>query len=592
MTTKCDAKGGRTESATSGKAMSVTPIVDLEKRQRTSSKVEIDSAVSDLRIGASSVIKLSFEKLIRLVEHCIHGTVGTAEAWVAACCEAKEIDSHSPLAAEEIAAGPVAVARYLRLLRGTFAAMAHGLAPPLPGQPEFGPTGLMRVPVLPCRGMYDALLFRGFNAHVWLQPHVTQENFGRHLASAYRLAAEPGVSLVLGAGNVSSIAPTDAFYKLFHERKAVLLKMNPVNDYLGKILERAFRPLVDEGFLRFIYGGADVGSYVAHHPGVNDVHITGSVHSHEAIVWGSDLTERERRKATAEPALKKSISSELGNVTPWIVVPGPYSEDELNFQAENLAASIVNNASFNCIASKVIVTSQNWSQRSQFLKKVLACLERTAARRAYYPGASERFDRFYPEGKRDNRNGDCLPWTLIGDVSPDDDSLYFREESFVCIAAETALDANSPEEFFDRVPDFVNERLRGTLGATIVVHPKLRSQTGGEARLQRTISKLRYGTVAVNHWSGLGYAIMSAPWGGYPGATLAEPESGLGWVHNTFMIDGIEKTVIEGPLTLWPKPLWFPSHRTADQLARQLLSLYGKPSALKLPGLLATALRA
>ncbi len=570
--------------------MPVALQLDQEKRQRTSSRAEIDGAISDLRVAAATVVKLSFEKLTRLAEQCLAGTVANAEAWVTTCCAAKGIDPARPLAGEEIAAGPVAVARYLRLLRGTFIAMAEGLPPPLPGPPEHGPTGLVRVPVLPCRGMFDSLLFRGFRAHVWLQPHVTKENFTQHLAPAYRIGAEPRVSLVLGAGNVSSIAPTDALYKLFHERKAVLLKMNPVNAYLGDVLHRAFRPLVDQGLLRIVYGGADVGGYAAKHAGVDDVHITGSVYSHEAIVWGGDHTERERRKSAGDPLLKKSISSELGNVTPWIVVPGPYTEAELSFQAENLAASIVNNASFNCIATKMIVTQRDWPQRARFLKKVQAVLDQTPPRRAYYPGAMERFCRFAPAGNS-QAVGDSLPWTLVRDVSPDDQPLYFREESFVCVAAETALDADTPEEFLDHVPDFVNDRQRGTLGVTIVVHSKLREQPGGEARLQRAIGRLRYGTVAVNHWSGLGYAIMSAPWGGYPGASLADPQSGIGWVHNTFMLDGIEKTVIEGPLTLWPKPLWFPSHRTADELAWRLLSLYAKPSGWKLPRLLLTALR-
>jgi hypothetical protein len=570
--------------------MPVASPLDQEKRCRASSREKIDAAISDLRVAASAIVQLSFEKLIRLVEQCLDGTVANAEAWVAACCAAKGIDPNSPLAGEEIAAGPVAVARYLRLLRGTFLAMADGLPPPLPAPPEYGPTGLVRVPVLPCRGMFDSLLFRGFQAHVWLQPHVTRENVLQHLAPAYRTAAAPRVSLVLGAGNVSSIAPTDAFYKLFHERKTVLLKMNPVNEYLGEILERSFRPLADQGFIRFVYGGADVGGYAAQHPGVDDVHITGSVNSHEAIVWGSDHVERKRRKEASDPLLTKSISSELGNVTPWIIVPGPYTETELDFQAENLAASIVNNASFNCIATKMIFTQRNWPQRARFLEKVQAVLDQTPPRRAYYPGATERFGRFAPAGNS-RPIGDSLPWMLVRDVSPDDHPLYFQEESFVCVAAETALDADSPEEFLDRAPDFVNERQRGTLGVTIVVHPKLRQQPGGEARLQRAIGRLRYGTVAVNHWSGLVYAIMSAPWGGHPGASLTDPQSGIGWVHNTFMLDGIEKTVLEGPLTLWPKPLWFPSHRTANQLAWRLLSLYAKPSGRKLPGLLLTALR-
>ena len=42
-----------------------------------------------------------------------------------------------------------------------------------------------------------------------------------------------GVALVLGAGNVNSIPPLDALYRLIARGQVVLLKMNPVNDYLG-----------------------------------------------------------------------------------------------------------------------------------------------------------------------------------------------------------------------------------------------------------------------------------------------------------------------------------------------------------------------
>jgi len=82
----------------------------------------------------------------------------------------------------------------------------------------------------------------------------------------------------------------------------------------------------------------------------------------------------------------------------------------------------------------------------------------------------------------------------------------------------------------------------------------------------------------INHLSALAYAVMCTPWGGYPGGTLAEPESGIGWVHNTYMLDGVEKTVFEGPLTVWPKPLWFPMHRTAHLLAPRVVELYRQPA--------------
>lgn len=567
-----------------------------DRNPRASSRDEVDRAVAELQSAKGGWAEMPLAERIRIAAQCLDGVADAASDSVAAACRAKGIAEDSPLAGEEIANGPLATVRYLRLLIGTLQSLAVDGAVRLPAAPIEGPSGQLQIPVLPCAGLFDSMLFRGFKAHVWMQRHVTRENLRDYTAAYYRAQAPrpSGVSLVLGAGNVSSIAPTDVLDRLFRQGRVVLVKMNPVNDYLGEIFTRAFRPLVQGGFLRIVYGGAEVGGYAAQHPAIDDVHITGSGQTHDAIVWGTDPAERERRKAANDPLLKKPITSELGNVTPWIVVPGPYTDRELDFQAENLAASIVNNASFNCIASKLIITHRGWPAREKFLTKLQAVLDRTAPRAAYYPGAAERFCRFVPDGQAHNLAGreGTLPWTIVRDVSPADDPQYFREESFVCVTAETAIDAASAEDFLDAAPDFCNDQIWGSLGATLIVHPKFRSAAGNEARLWRAVEQLRYGTVAINHWSALGYAIMSAPWGGYPGGTLAEPNSGIGWVHNTFMLDGIEKTVLEGPLTVWPKPFWFPSNRAAAKLAWQVTDLYHHPAALKLPRLFWTALRA
>ena len=103
-------------------------------------------------------------------------------------------------------------------------------------------------------------------------------------------------------------------------------------------------------------------------------------------------------------------------------------------------------------------------------------------------------------------------------------------------------------------------------------------------------SSTHYGTVAINHWPAVAYALMTMPWGGYGGGTLAEPGSGVGWVHNAFLLEGVEKSVLEGPLTLWPKPFWFPSHRRAWTLARRVTELYRRPRWWKIVGLAPPAL--
>ena len=82
----------------------------------------------------------------------------------------------------------------------------------------------------------------------------------------------------------SAIPATDALGKILQDDSAVLLKMNPVNEYLGPVFEQALRPLMTQ--LSIIYGGSDVGSYAVHHPQIDRIHLTGCNETHDAIVWG------------------------------------------------------------------------------------------------------------------------------------------------------------------------------------------------------------------------------------------------------------------------------------------------------------------
>lgn len=370
----------------------------------------------------------------------------------------------------------------------------------------------------------------------------------------------------------------------------MLLKMSPVNDYLGSILQSAFASLIDRGLLRIIYGGADVGAAAIGHHLVDEVHITGSIDSHDAIVWGSPGPERDRRKRENTPLLTKPITSELGNVSPWILVPGDYSQKQLKFQAENIAASVTNNASFNCVATKVLITWRQWPHRSSFLQQVEDILRRVPPRVAYYPGAMDRYRRFAGCEPTDGPEG-TLPWTMLRDVHPEEAPHLLEQESFVCVFAEVALDALTPQEFFRTAVEFANERLWGTLCAAVTLPSRFRSRPDNKRLLESCLNRLRYGAVGINQWPGLVYAMMTPPWGGFPGSELADAQSGIGWVHNTLMLQGVEKTVLEGPLTVWPKPVWFSTHARAEPVAWRLLDLYRKPSMRKLALLLADALR-
>lgn len=563
-----------------------------ERTEQVTSHEKIDQALAVLNEGKSKFRRLSITQRIALVQSCLDGMYDVVHEWVNRAWAAKGLEPGDPARGEEVGGGPLATARYLQLLKQSLTDIDAVGYPRLPGGMAVGPDGRLRVQVVPTKGMFDGIAFQGFKAHVWMQPGVTRENLRETQATYYRRGCQDeGIALVLGAGNVSSIPPTDAFSKLFHEGKVVLLKMNPVNEYLGPVFEKAFARLISEGYLQLIYGGADVGSYATQHPLVDEVHITGSIYSQNSIVWGPPGPERERRQRENDPALKKPITSELGNVTPWVVVPGDYTDAELLFQAENLSASIVNNASFNCIATKVIVTSKNWPQRETFLGYLEQVLGAVKPRQAYYPGAEERYRKFAGEEPRGCASG-ALPWKFVRNVNCEEDTLYFNEESFVSVFAETALPATSDVDFLAKATDFANNRLWGTLGAAIMVSPRARKQPAFESAFQRALADLRYGTIGINHWPALSYALMSTPWGGYPGGDLVDPQSGIGWVHNTYMLEKAEKSVLEGPLTMFPKPLWFPSNRGGERTFWKVLDLYRNPSVFKLPGLLFSALRA
>ena len=235
----------------------------------------------------------------------------------------------------------------------------------------------------------------------------------------------------------------------------------------------------------------------------------------------------------------------------------------------------------------MIVTSSGWEQRVEFLDLIDSLLSKIPPRFAYYPNAHQRFARAVGKPSPEADNG-TLPWTLIRDADPNKSPQLFEEESFVCVCAETQLAETEPLAFLDSAVDFVNDRLYGTLCASLTLTNDFRRQNG--FALDRALVKLQYGSVCINQWSGVAYGLMTPPWGGYPGATLESPQSGIGHVHNTFGVNDVDKTVLWGPLCNFPKPVWFPSHRGAHKVAWELLRLYDQPSIRRLPTLFFHAL--
>jgi len=543
---------------------------------------QADAIATQLTSRKHAWTQVSISERSVYLRRCIAGVMAVAQPWVEASCRAKGIESTQ--SGEEWFLGPVGLLRHLQQLIQALAAAGQ----PQPVNWRTRSNGQVTAQVFP-GNLMDRILWTGFSAEVWIEPGQPSTQ-----GAIYREQHHTGkVALVLGAGNVASIAPMDTLYKLFVEDQVVLLKMNPVNEYIGPFLEQIFQPLREDGFFEVVYGGADLGGYLCQHPQIDTIHMTGSHHTHDVIVWGSTPEEQAERKATHAPLLSKSITSELGCVTPILVVPGNWSEADIGFQARHIAAMVAHNASFNCTAGKVVVTAKRWQQREAFLQQFHQELAKTPVRQAYYPGAQQRYQAFldhYPQAQAlAPREEVIVPWTVIPDVPAESGEYALMTEAFCGVLAEVALDVADAGEFLTQAVDFANEQVWGTLSCVLLVHPATRKANA--AALEGAIANLRYGGIGVNVWTGVDFLLGVTTWGAFPGHPLNDIQSGRGVVHNTYLFDHPQKSVVRAPFRIFPTPAWFATHKNLRQLAQRLAAFEAAPGWGKLLGVILAAIK-
>lgn len=559
---------------------------------------EIDAALARLAEKAEWWAGTSVEERIGLLERVMADTRDAGEDWVRDACEQKGISFDEPVSGEEWFVGPTLVVRLARLLRDSLKDISRNGSPAPPGPITQHTDGRTVVGVFPTNTI-DRLLYQGITAQQWMAPGVTPENLTAHQAAGYSPweTPEPGVLGLFGAGNVSGLPAMDAISKLIVDHKVVCLKLNPVNEYVGTHYERALSAFIEAGVLEIIHGGVEVGQYLGFHEQVDAIHLTGSAATHDALVFGMGEDAAER-KANDDPINHRPVTAELANLSPFIIVPGPWTDAELRYQARHIATSLTNNAGFNCNATRVIVTHSQWKLREALLTALGEALDEVPDRAPYYPGAVDRWKDFveaHPEARLFGDVGDqCVPWTLIEGLDPEaDDEICFNVEAFNGVTSEVALDApRDVAEYIRRAVDFCNDRVWGTLNATILVHPASMKDPAVAEAVEQAIADLRYGSIGVNVWAGLAYALVTTTWGAYPGHARNDIQTGTGTVHNSYMFTKPQKSVVRAPFITKPTPLWVAGHRTLDELARRLLAFEADPGYGHLPGLVAHAVRA
>ena len=546
----------------------------------------LDETIAQLEAGSRSWPHLTLDQRARLFDRLHATTAAVAEEWADVAATSKGLEPGHPLRGEEWLSGPYAAVVALDAYRSTLRTLARGGNPLDTVQistvkTDAAPGDRLRAHVFPATAV-DGLILSGYTGEVWFRPGVSLDDIRRGAGLGQLTPTEPGgVGLVLGAGNVTSIPVLDVLYELLAHNRVVLLKVNPTQDALVPVFERALAPLIEPGFLRIVRGGGDVGAHLASHPAIGHVHITGAAPTFDAIVWGSGA-QATRRKREDRPLLKKPITAELGGVSPIIIVPGEWSEADLRFQAEHVVTMRLYNSGHNCIAGQVVILSSDWPQREAFLAEVRRAFEEAPRRSVWYPRSDEKLAAAASDYPDAEKSADGT--RLLVETGPEGAGALESTEYFAPVLGVVSLPGNG-QEFLDRAVEHANDALAGTLGANVLIDPETQAALGDA--FERAMERLRYGTISINSWTAFGFLTPTLAWGGFPGATTRDVQSGIGIVHNALLLDHVERSVTRGPFrpfprslapralgasggrsfSVLPKPPWFVTSRTGTEVS-------------------------
>lgn len=522
----------------------------------------LDATLARLRERAAAWATLPAGEKITLLRACRERVARSHERWTAIAAGIKGV-AGTNAAGEEALSGPWGTIRaldaYVRTLRHVES-----------GQPRIDVRrvrarrdGGVAAAVFP-NVLFDRLLLPGVEADVWLDSDAA---LARHDTSRSKNGK---VVAVMGAGNVTSIGVLDVLSKLVNDDAVCVLKAHPLLEPLLPVFNDIFAPLIAEGFVATTCGDAGEGAYLANHPLVDAVHVTGSTATHRAIA-----------AETSRP-----VTAELGNVTPAIVMGGTWSDREIEYVAESLVSAKLHNNGYDCVALQVLVLPAQWPQRADLINAIERVMHRVPERPAYYPGSVARF-RDLTRGRTSLRlcgqDGDTQIPPAIVDVDPNDpNEPLFTEEAFCPLFAVATIEGD-PATYLHAATRFCNERLSGDLAAHVIAHPNTLREHAAEVDI--ALAQLRYGIIGLNMWCGVGFLLPEIPWGAAPGNTPAHIGSGVGDVHNAFALRHPKKTVVRAPfrpLNGWVRPPWFVTHRNARAIAAALCEYERRASPLTL----------
>lgn len=553
----------------------------------TSGKAGLDAAVAQLRAGLADWERVPLRERIRLAQDLRRRLGREAPGMVAAIRSAQSLPDGGPWSWEPWAV-LLATAQGLRASERAMTLQARQGGGLPASAIRLRRDGRIIVAAFPQR-WDERLLLGDYQGEVWLSPgmsvdEVRTRSGGAAIGSGSRA---PGVALLLAAGNAIMPTVSDLVHLLFEEGCTVAVKMSPVLGYLRPALERVVAPLIASDWVRFVDESPATGQCLAHHPGVDRIHMTGSAATYDGLVWGFD-EEAERRRAADAPLLDKPFTAELGGVNPLIVVPGPWTRRDLQRQADRIVMARLLNAGHICSAPQVVLLPDSWPHTDALVDEIRQLMRRVQSRAPYYPGTDAKVQA----ALADQAHVEVLQppdRRFLVTVGAGEDAVVFREEVFADVLALVRLPAPSVPDYLDAAVRFANDRLAGSLAATVLIDPATARRHRGA--LTDAVADLRYGAVGINEWAQINALLGYLPWGAYPGHTRQSIGSGVGFTMNPFGLPTPEKGVVSArfrPLIKTPFSL---TNRTAGTTVRRFVEYLTTDDYRLVPGIVTSALR-
>jgi aldehyde dehydrogenase (NAD(P)+) len=523
-------------------------------------KLDIDRFISTLRTKSKEFNSISNVQLASMLEETISNIKEVSYFWATICSDNKGT-TKTPAEGEEWLGGPfasvLATQYYIKslindddLVEGNFNNSENSYK------------------VFP-NNFIERITFPFINAKVYFNKSMSFEDINKFRGFSKRYDIEPSITLILGAGNFSSIPYLDVLYHLITRRSVILLKLNPVNEYLKPVFEKVFKNFIERGYIIVTNGNINESKYMATHPGINHIHLTGSDKTYEDIVYGRELTGNERSIKTLSKINPKPITSELGNVTPIIIHPGKWSTSDIKYQARKIVTGKLNNNGFNCIAAQVVVLPDGWGHTETLIKYVKYYMNKSKDRKAYYPDSIERLTKLEKDKSYERVNSlSCTTPHLTREIKAYNkyeldevwsSTIYFRKIAY-----------SNAEDYVKKSIDYCNNELWGNLGVSVII--KNHNNKFNKHITNSYIENLKYGTIAINEWAAIGYIIPQLPWGGFPGNKDNDIQSGQSVVHNSMLFESPLKGIVETKFRISRliDPPWFITNRKSRRLFMNL----------------------